>query len=662
VRRVPRPQPGRARRRGTLGLPTTLRGLVDRQAAVRGEAPFLCSPVTGAVTSYGALRDRACAVAGRLAGCGLTRGQRVALLLDNGPALVEAILGTLYAGLVAVPLGSESGPGGLGHALRHCGADLVIATPAQAELLAASGALDRPTPVVLAAPEGGLEPWCAEGPDGPLPPLGPDDPALLAYTAGTTGEPRASRFTQRALIAAAGNVAAAYNLGRRDRALCVRPLSHRGGQNTVLLATLLSGGLVVLPPRFDPGAFWDLMVGRRCTWVSLVPTMVAELVARTSAPARRGALGHVRFARSSGAALAPDLHRRFESRFRIPLIEALGTTEAGSVVFTNPLPPGPRKAGSVGRPAGFEVRIVDRAGAAVPAGAPGEILVRGPSCMTGYHEDPAATAEVLSSDGWLRTGDVGYQDGDGYVFVVGRTRELISKGAVKVAPREVEDALAGHPAVLHAVAVGVPDAYLGEEIVAFVVPRPGAACRAETLAAACEQAVGSFKSPGRILVVDDLPRLPSGKPDRRELRRRASPGSGSVGAGPPPRSEATPGDPSAPAGPPRTPVEQLMARVWEEVLGRRAIGIHEDFFALGGGSLAAIRVLARLAGLIPATPSFGAFLEHPTIAQQALLVDGALLAGRAGAGADPLALLDEVEGLSDEEVVRRLREQDDGSR
>jgi sulfoacetate-CoA ligase len=627
--------------------------VIDRQADERGDAPFLVLPAGDAATTYAALRGRVRAVARRLAGLGLPMGGTIALLLDNGPTFVDALLGALYGGFVAVPLAPESGPAHVGHALEHSRADLVLGAAAQAGLLAVAGADRRSPPAVLVPEDRGLEAWCAEGPAGALAELAPDDPGVLAYTSGTTGEPRAPLFTHRALVASAANIAAAYRLDSRDRALCVRPLSHRGGQNTVLLATLVSGGAVVLPLRFDLRAFWALMVGLRCTWVSLVPTMVAELLARTAPPAP-GSLAHVRFARSSGAALAPDLHQRFEARFAIPLIEALGATEAGSVVFTNPLPPAPRKPGSVGRPVGFEVRIVDSEGAAVTHGTPGEILVRGPSRMTAYHRDPAATAAVLTPDGWLRTGDVGYQDADGYVFVVGRTGDLVKKGGVRVAPREVEVALTGHPSVLHAAVVGAPDRYLGEDLVAFVVPRPGADCRPEVLATACERALGAFRSPGRILVVDELPRLPSGKPDRRELVRWARL-ERAVGPGP----HAVPAGEPAPAVAPRTPVERLMAEAWAEVLGRPSIGVHDDFFTLGGGSLDAVRILARLARVFPATPSFGAFLEQPTIAQHALLVDGALVLRDGRDGASGLALLDQVEQLSDEDVSRRLREPDD---
>ena len=264
----------------------------------------------------------------------------------------------------------------------------------------------------------------------------------------------------------------AFRLSPDDRSLCVLPLHHRNAQNTTLSAALFAGASVVLPPRFDITAFWDPLVRFRCTWAALVPTLIAQLLSRPGPPPDREALAHVRFLRTSSAALAPASHREFEARVRPPLLEGMGATEAGSVIFSNPLPPGARKAGSPGVPVGFEVRVVDDAGHALPAGVAGELRVRGPSVMIGYHKDPAATAAVLTPDGWLRTGDIGYLDADGYMFLTGRAQEFVKKGAVKIALREIDEVLGRHPAVIEAAAVGVDDEYLGNDIVACVVLRP----------------------------------------------------------------------------------------------------------------------------------------------------------------------------------------------
>ncbi|MGH7263893.1 MAG: AMP-binding protein, partial [Candidatus Rokuibacteriota bacterium] len=524
--------------------PRTIRDVIDRKAALQGDAPFIIVPGAANGMTYGQLRDRARALAVRLAGEGR---RRVAFLLDNGPALVEVLFGALYGGAVPIPLSPQAGRSHLEYALAHAEADTLVLERAHASGLE-PGAGPRPLTVVTVDSAASLDPCPPAVRDAALPRVSDGDDALLAYTSGTTGAPKAAVLTHRGLVAAGGNVVAAYALSAADRALGVLPLGYRGPQNTTLVATLLSGGAVVLPPRFDAAAFWDLVVAHRCTWVGLVPTLLAELLARSEAPSDPGALAHVRFVRSSGAALPPVTHREFEARFGLPLVEAMGATESGSVLFTNPLPPGVRKAGSVGRPTGVEARVVSEAGEALPPGVAGAVLVRGPSVMKAYYKDAAATAEVLGPDGWLRTGDVGYVDDDGYLFVVGRARDLVNKAGVKVAPREIEETLARHPAVLEAAVVGVPDPYLGEDLVAFVVPRPGATCRLEELSSLCEQMLGAFKVPSRIHVRDELPRAPTGKVQRHLLSEPAD----GRDARPVGRSRPAPGPEPPPHVAPRT--------------------------------------------------------------------------------------------------------------
>ena len=201
--------------------------------------------------------------------------------------------------------------------------------------------------------------------------LDPDDDALLAYTSGTTGQPKGVLLTHRAVVASAANVVGTYGLSAADRALCVLPLSQRSAQNTTLLATLFSGGSVVLPRRFEVTAFWELVRRHRCTWFGLVPAMISQLLNHPEVPAAPEALAHVRFARSSSAPLAPATHEEFEARFKLPLVEGMGQTEAGSTIFSNRPPPARRKAGSVGTVFGFEVKVVDDAGRALPPAARG---------------------------------------------------------------------------------------------------------------------------------------------------------------------------------------------------------------------------------------------------------------------------------------------------
>jgi long-chain acyl-CoA synthetase len=249
----------------------------------------------------------------------------------------------------------------------------------------------------------------------------------------------------------------------------------------------------------------------------VVPTIISYLLAGPDPRAEGVDLSRIRFCRSASAPLPPEHHRAFEARFGIGVIETMGLTETAAPCFTNPLGPAQRKVGSPGRAYGNEARVVDAAGRSAPAGAVGEIMIRGPNVMKGYYKAPEATAGALQPDGWLHTGDLGYMDADGFVFVTGRLKELIIKGGENIAPREIDEALLRHPAVLEAAAVGMPDVHYGQEILACVVLRPGATASETELEAFCRAELGPYKTPKVIRLVADLPKGPSGKVQRLKL-------------------------------------------------------------------------------------------------------------------------------------------------
>ena len=326
--------------------------------------------------------------------------------------------------------------------------------------------------------------------------------------------------------------------------------------------------------------------------------------------------------RSSSAPLSPSLHRAFLDRFPLLLIQAMGSTEAGNI-FSNPLPPCENKIGSPGLPWGFAAKIVNRAGIELPPGESGEVLVRGPAVMQGYYKEPEGTAAVLCPDGWLHTGDLAYRDQDGYFFVVGRSKELVIKGGVNIAPRQIDEVLESHPSVLEAAAVGVPDRYLGEDLVAFVVLRAGIAGDERELLTFCESRLGHFKTPSRIHFVRDLPKGPSGKVQRLRLLNEAprsavatSTSSGSEVAvmhGDGRRAHLGLSTASS-------PIEQVIAEAWLEFLEEPKVDVQDNFFALGGNSLLAIQCLSRLREKLPIALSLSDFFENATVAQQAALV------------------------------------------
>ena len=497
----------------------TLRAMIDRRAEESPEASFLLCPESRRRVGFGALRDAAAEVAGRLGALGVRPGESVAFALENGYAAVVAVLGCLYGGYRATPLNLAAGPETLSFVLAHSEARVVLLGPAQECLIgpALAGCADTPTLVPCDPDRGPL--WPEGLPQGALPPA-PDAEAegLLIYTSGTTGRPKGVLLTQRSLLAGGRNVVEAHRLTAADRALCVLPLYHINGLCVTVLAPLVSGGSVVMPQRFSASRFWDQACAQECTWVSLVPTLFAYLLSLPEAedpPLER--LARLRFARSASAPLAPETQAAFEARYGLPVIETLGLTETAAQVLSNPLPPGHRQPGSPGRAWGNEVRIVDRQQGDLPSGATGEILVRGPNVMKGYFKDPAASADALSETGWLRTGDLGRLDDAGYVFVTGRLKELIIKGGENIAPREIDEALIAQPAVLEAAAFARPCRDYGQRVEACVTLKPGATASEAELIAGCIARVGRFKAPDRIHVLERLPKGPSGKVQRLKL-------------------------------------------------------------------------------------------------------------------------------------------------
>jgi long-chain acyl-CoA synthetase len=287
----------------------------------------------------------------------------------------------------------------------------------------------------------------------------------------------------------------------------------------------ISGGSIIAPHRFSVSAWWDTVERHGATWINMVPTIIAYLL-NAADPARAYRFPTVRFGRSASAPLPPEQHRAFESTFGIPVIEAMGMTESASVVFANPQDPERRKYGSPGLPCGVEAKVIDvsdgpEAGRDLPAGRPGDICLRGPNVMLGYYKAPELTAKAFDRDGWLRTGDLGYRDADGYYFITGRLKELIIKGGENVAPREIDEVLLRHPAVLEAAAVGIPDPDYGQDILACVVTRPGASVSEEELRALCLAELGRYKTPKAFRFLPELPKGASGKVQRLKLAESA---------------------------------------------------------------------------------------------------------------------------------------------
>jgi long-chain acyl-CoA synthetase len=496
----------------------TLRGVLAGHVARQPDRTFLVAPETGRALTYRELGRQARLLARWLRAAGLARGDKVGLYLHNGYQTALLFLGAMIGGYVVTPLNLLSQRSQLAYVLGHCDCKVLFTSREHEQPLAeALASVSRQFEIVVIDPDAPglfLERNLpeAEG-DSPC----PDSPALLMYTSGTTGVPKGALLTHANLIAAARAVAGWHGLTAKDRCLSSLPLYHINGQVIATVTPFVSGGSLVAPHRFSVSTWWETVERHRPTWINMVPAIIAYLL-NAADPARAYRFPSVRFGRSASAPLPPEQHRAFERTFGIPVIEAMGMTESASVVFCNPQDPAKRKYGTPGLPCGVEAKIIDlESGNALPDGASGEICLRGPNVMRGYYRSPEQTAEAFDAQGWLRTGDLGYRDADGFYFVTGRLKELIIKGGENIAPREIDEALLRHPAVLEAAAVGVPDPNYGQEILACVVLREKESVTEKELREFCTREVGRYKTPKTFKFVAELPKGPSGKVQRLRL-------------------------------------------------------------------------------------------------------------------------------------------------
>ncbi|MFN7085257.1 MAG: AMP-binding protein [Burkholderiales bacterium] len=497
----------------------TLRHYVDLRAREQPDAPYLIAPETGKTLTYGRLRENACDLGCFLLSLGLGKGDKVALMLHNSYQTGQLLIGVMYAGFMVAPLNLLAQPSQLAYVLDHSDTRVVFTSSEFAErLTAAIASVGREIKMIVIDPDATELFDAAALPDVRLPDIGEEDDALLMYTSGTTGKPKGCMLTHRSVCAGGEFTSQAHRLTAQDRVLCALPLYHINGQIVTAVAPLIHGGSVVMPHRFSVGNYWELVAQYRCTWINVVPTIIAYLLNAPDPREARLDISRVKFCRSASAPLPPELHRAFEERFGISVIETFGMTETNAPCFTNPYDRAKRKIGSPGQAFGNEAKIIaPETGETQPPGVPGEIMVRGDNVMKGYYKDPENTARTLEHDGWMHTGDIGYMDEDGFVFVTGRTKELIIKGGENIAPREIDEALLRHPAVLEAAAVGIPDKNYGQEIMACVVLKPGHECSIDELAEFSQRELGKYKTPKVIRFVDDLPKGPSGKVQRLKL-------------------------------------------------------------------------------------------------------------------------------------------------
>ncbi len=460
------------------------------------------------VTSYSELRDQSELLGGQLAARGVEPGDRVVVMSGNDEVFVVSYLAALRVGAIVVPLNPLAPPAEVEREISSVEPKLALAAGASVSMLGAAAAKD-----VVAVDLDALGDARAPRVD-----RADDDVAVLLFTSGTAGMPKAAILTHGNLAANIRQVLEhpGLRLDASDIALGALPFFHVFGLNVVLGVSLAAGGSVALVEHFDPAATARVISEQHVTVVAGVPTMFSGWI---GAEVATDTFSSVRLAVSGAAELPANTADGFRDRFGVDLHQGYGLTEAAPIVTSTALMTGSPPPGSIGPPVpGVEVRLVDADGADVLAGDPGELWVRGPNVFPGYWHDTEATERALTPDGWLRTGDVAVVDDNGGLRLVDRAKDLIIVSGFNVYPVEVEDVLRVHPDVADAAVVGEPSPRTGEAVAAFVQAAPGHQIDTDALNAHCARALARYKCPSRYEVVTDLPRALSGKLLRRELR------------------------------------------------------------------------------------------------------------------------------------------------
>jgi acyl-CoA synthetase (AMP-forming)/AMP-acid ligase II len=619
--------------------------LLEHQAKRLPDAPAILAPGRAPLT-YGRLCQHVVRMGHTLRVMGIGRHDRIAIVLPNGPEMAVAIL-AVASNAACAPMNPAYG----GEELDRYFADLrpcALITQGGIESPARRVALSRGIRIfeLSAASDAEAGVFTLEGRQARArshEPVRLADVALLLFTSGTTSQPKIVPLTHANICASAYSSAAALALTETDRCLNVLPLFHGHGLIATVLASLAAGASIVCTPGCDVNSFFTWLSFFRPTWYSAVPTMHQAILAQARHNRERAADCRLRLIRSASAPLPPRAFADLERTFETSVIEFYGMTEtASSPIACNPLPPRQRKAGSVGIPVDLNVAIMDEGGALLRDGQTGQVVVRGASVMPGYDRDPMATKAAFAGD-WFKTGDRGFFDDDGYLFLAGRSQEIINRGGEKIAPREVDDVLLEHPAVAEAVTFAVRHATLGEDVASAVVLRPQAAATPKDIRQFAVGRVADFKVPRQVLIVRELPKGSTGKVQRVGLAAKLGLASHGI---------------SQTFVAPRTPLEKELTGLWAEILQVERIGIHDDFFALGGDSLLASRVLTYMHQSMHLKVEVSRFFEAPTVAEMAHHLETLIQADQArplSSGIVPIAREEQLPASFPQERLWKLQ-------
>jgi len=502
----------------------TVKALIQQHARLQPNNIYALFPETQSALTYQDLEQEILEYAAQFNALGLVQGDTISFMMGNGKTALMLFLSALYTGLIISPLNPAAGPDQIAYVLQHSDTKVVfVSLASKAVILALEDNLPKQIRLIEADEDHSPNWIKATQSTTSWAEITPQNDGLLMYTSGTTGRPKGVILTHKNLLAGGMNTAVAHGLKSTDRGLCVLPLCHINAQCVSVMASLVSGSSIVMPHSFSASRFWDWVIKNQCSWFSVVPTIISYLMHQApNGEAQRVAQAttKVRFGRSASAALPPALHAGFEKRFGVPIVETMGLTETSAQILSNPLPPEANKYGSPGLAYGTQVKVVDPAGQEVSRGVEGELLVKGACVMRCYYKNPIATQETIDDQGWLHTGDLAIMDEDDFCFITGRIKELIIKGGENIAPREIDDVLYTHPAVMEAAAIGIDDLHYGQEVEACVVLGQGKDITELELIQFCQSRLGKVKTPKQIHFLSDLPKGPSGKVQRLKLAQR----------------------------------------------------------------------------------------------------------------------------------------------
>ena len=492
----------------------TIKALVDKYAETTPDKTFLIDADLVLHISYTQLKQDIILLGHFLNQQGIQFKDKVGFLLDNSYASVMLFLGAMYHGVTIVPINVLAGNNQIKYTIDNSECELIFTSKLYLdkfenilEGIGASVFVYDKVEDLNCTDEGNLSSLKGNP--------RPDTPAVLIYTSGTTGLPKGVMLSHQNVIAGGKNTVLAHEIAPDDISLCVLPLYHINAEIVSVSSALVSNSCIVIVSKFSVSNFWQILEKYRCTWFSVVPTIISYLL-NDNFDVSNLNLNSIRFGRSASAPLAPEVHKKFEQVFKVNIVETMGITETAAQILSNPLDRS--KHGSAGMAYGNEVRVINDQGNFVEPGESGELVIKGDNVMKQYYNNEEATKSSFTKEGYFLTGDLGVEDEDGFFFITGRKKELIIKGGENISPREIDDTLYKHNAVLEACAFGVADDNYGEEISACVFLKSNLQADEIELKELCKSNLGEYKTPSQIIFVNEpLPKGPSGKIQRLKI-------------------------------------------------------------------------------------------------------------------------------------------------